>query len=399
MQRLINELRVSCHHVQLTIEPTKCEFMMFNSTPAQRKAAPPFRVWPGCVKQVADSVTYLGLLLDSTCSSTTMMRHRFERAEAMYRRACAFAATANIHHLQPLETVFASTVMASALYGVEAWGLDAVPSMDVFDNHVQQLAAKFVKIFIKLPKRSSKLITILESGFTLVTTHAYRRLAAGVTKAMTLNSPALTAAMHYPAVMARWHEFVTTQLGVAWSLDQPPPKPSVLAKHACHLYDTHLQPYVSMDTRAVDCQHRTTADYIQHVWNKKYGKPHKVHTSCTIPCRTYRWFCRVRTLTFPAASYTHHYKPGRTPLCAFGCDVRGDITHCIKECPHTCAIAPSHTLHDDNAPHTAQQQAHTTDARMRSIFSEDTDPHTAAHLAMLLCAKLRDNDDRVHGQP
>ena len=231
MRRLVNELRVSCHHVQFSLEPAKCDFMMFNSTAKQRRDSVPFLVGPGCRKGISDSVVYLGMCLDSNCSSTTMMQHRFQRAEAMYRRACAFAATANIHHVQPLETVFASTVMASALYGVECWGLDTIASMHVFDNHVQRLAAKFIKTFLRLPMRSSNLVVLLESGFTLVSTHAYRRLAAGVIKAMALNSPCLTAAVHHHAVIARWHAFVNTKLGIAWSLDQHPPKPSVIAKH------------------------------------------------------------------------------------------------------------------------------------------------------------------------
>jgi hypothetical protein len=140
---------------------------------------------------------------------------------------------------------------------------------------------------------------------------------------------------------------VNTRLGVAWALDQPPPKPGTLAKHAHSMYDALLQPHMSVDTRALVCPNRTTADYIQHVRNKQYGKPHKVHTSNTIPCRQYRWFCRVRTLTFPAASYTHHHKPGGTPLCVFGCDTRGDITHYIHECQHTRTLTSLSTQPDD----------------------------------------------------
>ena len=36
---------------------------------------------------------------------------------------------------------------------------------------------------------------------------------------------------------------------------------------------------------------------------------------------------------------------------------------------------------------------------MHLIFSQDVDPNVASHLAMLLCAKLRDSDHGVHGQP
>jgi Reverse transcriptase (RNA-dependent DNA polymerase) len=388
MKYLINELRFACHCVQFTIEPDKCQFMMFNSTSAQRQASPPFTLCARS-KPIVESVVYLGLHLDNTCSSRSMMQHRMQRAQSLYRRACAFAATANIHHVLPLETVFSATVMSSALYGVEAWGMDTLPSFDVFTNDIQKLAARFLKQFLRLPSRTSNLITTLESGFTLVATHAYKRVSAGLIKAHALtSSPTMQSVIMDPSIVSKWRTFLTSDLGLTWELDQPPPKPGMVARHATTLYDMHIQKYLACDTRAPDCANRTTCDYLQHIWNKKYGRAHHVHTTSTVPCRHYRWFCRVRTLTFPAPAYTHHFMPGTTRTCIFGCGQYGDVVHYLSECPHT-----SSTHH----PPTSSTSPVSMDTS--PILSKDADPHIAAYAAMELCTRLKEQRNTLDGQP
>ena len=115
--------------------------------------------------------------------------------------------------------------------------------------------------------------------------------------------------------------------------------------------------------------------FVQHVWDGQYDVPHPAHLVPTIPCREYRWWLRVRTLTFPAPAYTHHFSHSASVLCALGCDnARGDLLHYFTECPHARVARPM----PSKLP-----------TQQIGFFNRSMDPHIAAHQATLLCELLR----------
>lgn len=377
MKRLLNALAVVCHKVQLKIEPAKTEFMLFNSSAQQRGALPPFHIYgTGVSKHVTSSVVYLGLKLDCTCSSSTMLQHRIEKATSMAHRVRSLIAASQLHHASLLRTVCMSTVVACALYGVEVWGLDIFPSLHAFNNPMQILLNRLFRHGLRLPRRTAGLIVALDTGCPHVHAIGLKRISKGVIR-MEKNGPptARLAVSPDTSLMRVWHSYVTGTLSLYWpTLSHP--FPSSVAKAAQRqIYDTILAPYKSRDVRSVDCENRIISTYIQHVWNGRYTSTHAVYLTPTIPCRDYRWWMRVRTLTFPAPAYTRHFSASRSSLCTLGCtNALGDLLHYFTECPYARIACPS--------PSDMPTQS-------MGFFQEDIDPHVAARQATSLCTTLR----------
>lgn len=352
--------------------------MLFNSTPSERRHTPPFNMYgTGTLKHVVDEVTYLGLTIDNKCSAKAMMSTCLKNARAAYHRALAFTSLSHIHHACLLRTVCTSTILSTALYGLEVWGPDILPSMRAFDNDIQDLVTKFFKHGLRLPRRTARIIVTLESGCPFVHSYCLRYISKTIARWEKNGPPVIKSIMEADTTMHHWRTYITTKLGLYWPASSHP-YPSTVVRAAERLvYDPHLENSYSAtcrDVRAEQCDGRIIATYIQNVWNGQYGRPHPVLMTPTIPCRDYRWWLRVRTLTFPAPAYTHHFSATGSHYCNLGCvESWGDLLHLLSECPYACIAQPSPTM----PPH------------QLAFFSKSMDPHDAARQATLLCDRLR----------
>ena len=270
-----------------------------------------------------------------------------------------------------------STILGAGLYGLEVWGPDVVPSMHCFDNELQGLASNFFKHGMRLPRRTARTIVTLESGCPFVHGHCLRRISKAIIRWEKHGPAEVQAALASDTALHEWRNFVTSTLGLYWPLNSHPYPSTVVRAAERLLYTPYLHDRYSAsrrDVRAEKCEGRVIATYVQHIWNGKFDCPHPVHTTPSIPCRDYRWWLRVRTLTFPAPAYTHHFSSSRSHHCNLGCiDARGDLLHLLTECPYAQIAQPTINVPSHNV----------------AFFSPSVDPHDAARQATMLCDRLR----------
>lgn len=213
---------------------------------------------------------------------------------------------------------------------------------------------------------------------------ALRRISKHLARMEQRGPPAVKQAIAHGVITSSWRHYIEATLSLLWPASSHPYPSTVVKASERLVYTPLLQPYMADDVRSHSCRNRITSTYVQQVWDGKFGVPHPVHLTTTIPCRDYRWWMRVRTLTFPAPAYTHHFSASGLALCNLGCvDSHGDLMHYVSECPHARIASPSPCL-------LVQQLG---------LFCPNLDPHTAAQLASKLCTLLKDGSRTTPTQP
>jgi hypothetical protein len=401
LECLLRTLTDTCVRLGLTIESAKSHYMVFNSSKEHRESEPPLII-EGTNVCVCDQIKYLGLIIDSACSPVTMYKHRLACAEVALQRACVLSSQISIHHLPTARVLLNCMVLAAAMYGIEVWGphvlssthfapatphtCDATQSVaqyKPFSNDLQLMANRLIKHVLRLPVRTTGVVVMLESGFQPAHMSCVRRVSAALATAFEVGPCAVRRAAFSDVLIHNWRSYMRVHLGVPWP-DMPcvpPPAPCAVRKALADSYMRVLQPHKHHDTRADSCPDKLISTYVQHVWDGKLGSMHTVHMVPTVPCRNYRWWCKLRTLTLPAPAYTHHFSLSGSAQCALGCDEIGDLKHYLYECTRVSDISC-----------TVVFDGHERMISMRHVFDTDN-PRVAAHLAMLLCTRLKGEEE------
>ena len=380
LQCLMTMLHDLCCRLRMSIDPAKTKVMIFHGSPSHRTTD----FFIGDVKiDCVQTHTYLGIPLDCTMSTSYMRRRRLAKAETMFFRAVQFANAACLNHMQQLTSLLAATLVQAALYGVELWGLMELKDMDVLDNPLQTLMAKFLRTTLKLPVHTSTVILMLESGQKPAYTYCMRRTSSFVHKCTHSADPLLKAMVTDRQFMTHWN---ATVLNIARctapSSNQPPPRmptsrssqhtapslppPADLPAMLMPLYTKALQKYRDDKPYAQSAQHRITSTYVQEIWNQKiactHHARHKFYDTLDIPYLQYRAWLRVRTLTLGLPAYELTTGDPSKHTCPLACPGRGDLRHWILHC------APVQLEMQNRFPN-----ARIPPLSLRSFFSESGD--------------------------
>ena len=116
LQFLLHHLTNICQDLGLSIDPVKSCIVIFHGTDAHRSHI--FRA-NTLVIPVVQEHTYLGCLLNDQFSHHHMMHARIMKAKSILVRSCLFMKRASLCHLQHIKTIYMSTILQTALYGVE----------------------------------------------------------------------------------------------------------------------------------------------------------------------------------------------------------------------------------------------------------------------------------------
>ena len=149
-----------------------------------------------------------------------MMLARSKLASSMLARACSFVKRASLHHLQHIKTLYTATILQSALYGVEIWGLTTLPSMVTshpFNNPTQNMLHSLIKSAWSLKKTTPHIVLALESGIKPACSYACKRVAKFLDACESSTIPVLPFFATSPAIIAPWKRFLHATLNL------PPP--------------------------------------------------------------------------------------------------------------------------------------------------------------------------------
>ena len=287
--------------------------------------------------------------------------------------------------MQQLTTLLAATLVQTALYGVELWGLWELRRMDVLDNPLQHLMARFLRTTLKLPPHTSTVVLMLESGQKPAYTYCMRRISSFVHKCKYSQDPFLQAMISDRQFMHPWHATVlhvaqcdarardlpTPRMPTCKSstdATNPLPEPAELPHMLMPLYTEALQKYINDRPYTQDARHRTTSTYVQDIWNRKIAAArharHRFYDTPDIPHHQYRSWLRVRTLTLGLPAYDPTTAVPSQNTCPLACATRGDLRHWITQCPPV-QLEMQHVFPD----------AYTPPRSLWSYFNESKDMH------------------------
>jgi hypothetical protein len=345
LQALLDLLYKTCTRLQLTIDPAKTKVMIFHGTQADRDHA--FHIGTNTISSVR-SHKYLGFDITDTFDTHHMRTQRLAKASNMLHRATQFARNANLRHMQQLSALLAATVVQTALHGVELWGLFHLQDMDVLDNDIQELMARFLRGTLRLPDNTSTVILMLESGQKPAFTYCMRRAASFVHSCSTCPDKYLNAIVRDLQFMAKWNSHVKTLANRHAAIHNLPPirmptranpdtihtmPPSTVSTYLKPAYDHALTIYTNDTPHHTNARHRITSTYVQDIWNQRIANSqharHPMYARLDIPYSRYRAWLKMRTLTLNLPAYAHHGVPS---TCHLACNSRGDLKHWLMHC-------------------------------------------------------------------
>jgi len=360
LQVLLDMLHDVCTRLHMTIDPGKTVIMIFDST--SPGSSHPFTIGSTPIRCVQHH-KYLGLHLDNTLSASTMRSKRLATATAMLQKAFDFAARADLHHMQSLTSLLSATVVQTALYGVEVWGLTELLTMDTFTNDVQTLMARFLKRALHLPTHTSTIVLHLESGQKSAFTYCMRRCTAFVHRCSIGPDPLLHSMVADLRFMTSWNQLVVRILNSPSPQHPPGQQDTQHTRHRlptsrsgrdsihtltqaavmCKLQDLYrkdLAPYLADTPYNAQAEHRTTSTYVRDIWHGKFAisshTRHAFYSATDVTRPAYKAWLRTRTLTLGLPAYRDLDANAQSSYlrrtCIYACNAPGDLKHLTLQC-------------------------------------------------------------------